>query len=1567
MFPEVIRQKAWTFTPDEVHPFVVRVKDIDNQEWSNNTAFVFENPRTSLHQESTAKISVGGKEMEALVVTSEERGPSKWEVVAGINRIYDPLVILALFYTKWNQTFRDHLANELGLINLEPGPQGETKTGTLRHLMTKGTPYTFDGAEGGSAKNEFPLKIERLQEDPRTKTISFDLSAYAENSKGSQRFTFTQRQLAQSFITSQYEVCDFHHISGMPLRLPRYMKIRAWLKEAQCVLGYDFEALNFRSALKIKPNLPLCYVHLWSLIANDIHTPDLLRVKILIRFYDKVLKSYFTTEEKNVIESAVFTRMRGLISQGPDLEKDFIPDDDCNEMVKLVSAGSISSFFKNKDSTRSHLESLYENFIKSACNSTETYVLLKSLYYVVIASPDNELQEKAYLEKYADQIQSALDYYETNLERKRAELKTESQSLKGTRICEITTDAAKSMLSMHQSPYAWDQVFNACKSHVAFNNFAQGYEIPSEKGFRVVALAYVSQSHYTVTYALPNGKTDSFKIKESPELKKLLHDETKRSFNLPFAQRIERENIASNDAIQALFSERHTALWANPHHLTVLKEQLLKRLSPNELFLTDKEKTHLIINSLMACVLTDPKLIGPVAEIFNIILDKGKDCYFLTENEFLEILTQYNIHGVDRQEVFRRKASLCVTLHHMGRLAIDEVAFVSKENLKQILDEKDPEKDFSMDVDKHCRIVQRDFIRKNLMTEYSQYNGVELSPRFIFYFCLNEKFDGHDSTLSLFKKIGSELVGSAGKEAYTILISGILFHALARLHLEYSPGLPLVTLADRIISDNNLSLTSGTKTEFYDLLKQLESVSLEREVLPEFMKLDLFERLKRLIANKINESIKPDELKIELLEELSQIKRSPLESQNLNEYLKDSFFECMRILREQVPDDPLFENFQAEFNRRPLDRPNRKKRRRREIVFTTVFKKADPVLIDEPPQPSLLIRTASAMSDLASGAISITSDFVTSHYRNLRETVVSPVSSVTTSAVTSPVAATISQVFSTSLEPVHEGGPSMLRINSQPTPSVVPLDIPFNHKNTNEDEFNSLVTGFERPPIFDELNLIKLEFSEVEARLHNVTQRLNIPNDTLAAKLEGLNQLLSRIQSDQGAVEGTLKSSFWRLRNINNLIVNGGHATKLFDNREASDLRQKIQNTNIPVAEIRESAQIIQDATVTLKEHLNVLEKKVTHAEGELKVNTQQALQQRRAHIKENARVMIRELETYEAKLYADFERQCHPKITAKIIAHHVFEPRGGVQALDPGKALQFATVYHAASRLRLALSQLVKNPHPLPDLTQKRKALQSVVDAKKSAYEQQTWFNFPKKLKMRADLRDAEEKVRPYLVITPPTREEIEYNSLKWYNPLNWYRIYTLYNELSIQKKSKKFETKSDEYLKAQFNQLQLTVQSNQTKSTPEVKSLLWTATELREIGERSYVMDLPSSEDETACLELCEAEMERFRTARFRPDHTVAMQNFFNHYDDVKNSVKNPLDELQRTAIADLMSDVYVPPPVQEQRKPVGRTAMRTYQAAVPNSRAAGQLSQFFNDGEPHDKSHALAGTFSSSRNTK
>lgn len=1491
-------EKSWDFSPSDKQAFVVKFKSLDGKDWDASTAVIFENS-PNIHKD-------------------------RWEYAAGLSRLYDPLAVMALFYAQWN-TVGPQLAQALGF------PTEIKKVASLENLIKREVPYTR-GDESTEHRNAFPIKLYGLRILKKSNQIEFFVGFLAGGEFENPIIRFTVPLMQKSLIKAQYQLRDRLEIIGNPEKLPPYINVTNYLRDSRGNLAHTFDAFKLSAIFKRKDKIPEFYKELWSFIADDLYVPDVIRIYILCALYEKILKNYLAGDEQSDLEGGFFSQAKADLSAQLNYQYPIVPDEMCSALCQAVApksyvdhalehsksaagtfdavknaGGNALAMITHKKFTRDYVEELYQKLLKDQELTLPLLLLVRSLFHVLtVTQPDGNV-EGTYLAKYMEDLDFALKSTEKQIDDLYRSRRYEPNRPASNQNCEISEEACKAMIGLKHSPYAWEQVFNQYKLAVALKNFTMGYNIPAVKGFVIKNITRaLDKSHYEITYALGAKTEQHICIKNTPALENFLHAETKNSFTMPLAKRVNNAHVKIQEFLQEkqavvlrLFSSTHDALWKSSPRIEAVYHGLKTRREDVKFTLTVNEKINLMVYSLIAVALEDKNLIGPVAEIFKLIIDEKQDCFIISGEDFLGILTRFNKPGLELHEACRRKAILCETLIEIHALGNEPARFKSYDELLEVFADSSVDDDeFSKDMETQIRLNQTAFIKEHLKDELKNYPSGDLVALYAIYFYLNTWETPPDQTLQLLQKIGIDLLKNAPSvsskkeeqvEQQIIWAAGIFFQALSQCHL-YQQGanqhqsLALMTLADSLLAEIdsyvkkhinqgilfNYTVLSQEKAAVASLLDKLESASLEKDIVPEFL-------------NKKPEII--------------------------------------------VPEIP------------PISQQEPKKKSKNKRTTIIMQDRETQTDFDEggqlpPPQQNLLTNGLQAAAGV-----------VTTFYTGVSSAAVNAINKTTNFmqvGESNPPADSLPDQLSGVPEVMKRTPIISESSNVLPTSNLPPADtlqvrtLPGNFQQENDDYYNNLKAKYQQPEVFSTYTKVTAAYQLAREKLTQLFATYKVTTTSLDSRLETFDTLARAALNEKSRIVGALAVPFDTLGEYYKSVSEKKHEERLATKKEVAELDASIKG--ISKLQLEKLLNDLRIATEKLNENYAQVESNLKKAKKQSEENQSNSKGASHAHLEKSAPEMISLLDQLEKQLSAEC-LVMHPKTCAKIYAYGQYQCTidNGIQALID-KPNQYAQLLQASSHLRLSLSALSKSQPKVSTLNEQYQSLKRELDTKQEQVEKLSYFTSPiEKAKLKYSIGQLQDKISAYEKVEPATGVVKKYEEIPFWKFWQWkekYRLYKSMNDttslLTTESKQAKVEMISDQSLQEEFETLQKSVPSNQTTQTDQTKQLIWTAQKLQEKGWREYNEELSEIQGDEL-IGQCDKDIDAFnKILKVCKSFTnTKIQAFITGYDNSKQW-QNPLVEVERKACDDLFKDVPVP---TLSALPTGKKSTNLYGGASSN----------------------------------
>lgn len=820
-----------SFVTNADQPFVVRLKDPESNSLRPDTAVVFQN---------FASLTT-------------------WEEIVIESRLCHPLAIMSLFHAQWDK-FKDHFAQTL-LLELD-----DAKVQSVEHFLKNETPYNADDGKRVTHPIPFMLSEPVLKNNQLSFYIHF-LSGPDTHSK--KNYAFSVEEITKSFIESQHWIFANLQLEFSTYSAPPQVTFSEPLTQLKNSMDSDFDNISIKQIWSGGP-IPEFYQLLWKAINNDFTIPGILRYKLLVDFYERILKGYLDNsgyEEANKI--LITPEWNEVVKQYFHLHT-FTP----NDLAKMIAkksepehyashmagnmSGSISSTLTSAVSlvrndnlvSKKLLPEFYEKMIKDELSAIKIYFLQQCLYRAIVASPHEAGFEHTYLLKYAEQLRAVLTDIEYLIGNQYTRLWTVNTLGASNRMLDKTAD--EDIQRLKQSPFAWQELLEQFQIDVALQNAALGYRVQTEKRFKVQNITKSAQEPYEfeVKYTYGDLKS-SFKIRNSIPIEKYLRGKTQETFfSLPLVERVNKlyenlENAQKQESdnkqarLRELLSDNQMEFWSSHPRIAYLRLNLIKCLVPKSPPLTGQEKTNLVVYALIAAAMEDEDLIESVSKLFEVMVTTPTQSGLFTSHEIMAMIAGFARNEWPAIDRVVKKTHLLLKLVEKGVIRIPinlgelHPVLESVSTLQTYVKQADLKDNQLEDgLQKHER-ERAKFIKKNFSRELENYAKADPQVILRLYVYLNEVDEGQNSTLNLLDEIANLLFNAINQGAILSLIKELPYQVKTDLWLA---GVLFRSLA---------------QAKIYDMSKKFEDQDYERLILLSFADV-LLDEIADIVKNHID-------------------------------------------------------------------------------------------------------------------------------------------------------------------------------------------------------------------------------------------------------------------------------------------------------------------------------------------------------------------------------------------------------------------------------------------------------------------------------------------------------------------------------------------------------------------------------------------------------------------------------------------------------------------------------------------------------------------------------------------
>jgi hypothetical protein len=511
-----------------------------------------------------------------------------WESLAA-ERELEPLTVLAAILFHWER-IKPSLARLLGL-----GIRSSLLE-DLQSLLSTETPFIDENGDSRSSHIQLSVEMPVLDK----KKYAFYLGCRVGDKATKIPVQGLRKDLALHYIDFQARIQAGVALHYHPVIASDRVKMQDTLTLALRALACSHEQ-PIETAISDEKQ-PSLFQALWQSIAEDDRIPALIRWKILIDFYRKVLNCSLSHEINATVQSQVEAAF--------PLDIHLVPDEACQSLI-------VSARPNHKDD----YTPLYENWVAHQQNALITYLLLEKIYPLLSSS--HQAMKRS--------LNTALTAFENDF--LKAQGKENRNELHDQ--CLIPTSLNYNLVEMGHSPSAWHYVVNQIRTEVALNNLVKGYPIPSHRGFTVENIQkseqFETDGFYEVTFLLEPFKHSLIKIKSDDRLTAILKEETKKTFEANLQERAqwirqsnERRKAKVDTAIKHLFFGS-LAHWNFNDRIILLKTHLMKLFQDNGEFFGHHELLNFSVWCIGIAALHDAKLVNSLERILKCYLAAIKD------------------------------------------------------------------------------------------------------------------------------------------------------------------------------------------------------------------------------------------------------------------------------------------------------------------------------------------------------------------------------------------------------------------------------------------------------------------------------------------------------------------------------------------------------------------------------------------------------------------------------------------------------------------------------------------------------------------------------------------------------------------------------------------------------------------------------------------------------------------------------------------------------------------------------------------------------------------------------
>ncbi len=813
------------------------------------------------------------------IVFADVANAASWNEITK-SRYLDPLAILSVFYTHWD-FIKSQLAEIFHIQDLN-----SPKLHCLAAFLDNTTPYRDE--QSNEVRNPLPLKLfsPKLVNDRLTfsvglysdqKSSKSKIEDQSESQKVYSNFplTYSIAELQQSFINSQCQVLEnlelLYELRTKALYLT-FQKEKKYFKEG---LDSPLDQVDLNE-VKLEEIVPPFFAMLWKTISNQTDVAGLLRAKILVGFYDQILKKHTTYLQQTTIEG-IFTQknVRNVLASVFNSAVKLSPEDSSLEAQlkfdsilppyspEAVSAICTFKFLlESRLISADYLVSIYDELIKKETNAYLIYLLVESVARVIKATAVSHSFEKKYLDGYLEKCEMVLYNFEHRIEEA---YRTGKESTHSTQDCIIDPQADKSLALLKYSPQAWEALFNSMKIELALQHAINGYPVQLQKGFTVTEVFMNGTNEYVVGYLSPMGNAASFKIKNTKELGSFLKGLTDQEYEKIKEERIVKTSRPLQAGLPALFAEGSAKLWAAHDDLKLLGDRLKTIVRANDSPLNVTEKRSLVVSLLIGQALANPSLMTYIGTLLKTITGQDENTYFITGSDLLNKITHYRTTGMAELVRIERKAELILELRRLAVLELDPLWFLNQESFndqmctgsltdKQLSSNTGPEdKARSLMLRPKVKLVQTNFPSALGERYHLQQDDIRLKISLCFYEALLET----EPMAFFLEGIAYKLMRNGGKIYPKIVLEGLIFQALAQArvylvggndHQRYALLLQSASLLNEIEKVTNSVFNTGyagayglgsvtftqEQKRMKELLDETELAILTKDIIPQY-------------------------------------------------------------------------------------------------------------------------------------------------------------------------------------------------------------------------------------------------------------------------------------------------------------------------------------------------------------------------------------------------------------------------------------------------------------------------------------------------------------------------------------------------------------------------------------------------------------------------------------------------------------------------------------------------------------------------------------------------------------